>query len=295
MDARATPLTIPKNTELRRIQLRSRRLVTGDLMGQYRSAFRGTGLVFTDIREYQPGDDVKHIHWKATARTGKVFVKSYEEDRQLRVLVAVDMSASMRALNQRSGYMKALEFVATVGALTQRGNDLLGLSLFADKPLTYLKPKSGSKRTQQILASLMNEQGSYHSTDLAAALREISLTLRKPSIVFILSDFLCPTFDTELRTLSTIHDVVLVQIESPLTEGEALGLVTFTDAETGEQVVVDTSSEMVRQKWNEALEAQRLRLRDTAQSCRADHIVISESVIRPLVRLMRERTRRTAR
>jgi hypothetical protein len=141
----------------------------------------------------------------------------------------------------------------------------------------------------------MNEQGSYHSTDLAAALREISLTLRKPSIVFILSDFLCPTFDAELRTLSTIHDVVLVQIQSPLTEGEALGLVTFTDAETGEQVVVDTSSEMVRQKWNEALEAQRLRLRDTAQSCRADHIVISESAIRPLVRLMRERTRRTAR
>ena len=295
MDASASPLTIPRTAELRRIQLRSRRLVTGDLMGQYRSAFRGTGLVFTDIREYQPGDDVKHIHWKATARTGKVFVKSYEEDRQLRVLVAVDMSASMRALNQHSGYMKALEFVATVGALAQRGNDLIGLSLFADKPLTYLQPKSGAKRTHQILATLMNEQGSYQSTDLAAALREISLTLRKPSIIFVLSDFLCPGFETELRTLSTIHDVVLVQIESPLTQGDELGLVTFTDAETGEQVVVDTSSEMVRQKWNEALEAQRLRLRETAQSCRADHIVISDSVIRPLVRLMRERTRRTAR
>lgn len=295
MDASASPLTIPRTAELRRIQLRSRRLVTGDLMGQYRSAFRGTGLVFTDIREYQPGDDVKHIHWKATARTGKVFVKSYEEDRQLRVLVAVDMSASMRALKQNSGYMKALEFVATVGALAQRGNDLIGLSLFADKPLTYLQPKSGAKRTHQILATLMNEQGSYQSTDLAAALREISLNLRKPSIIFVLSDFLCPGFETELRTLSTIHDVVLVQIESPLREGESVGLVTFTDAETGAQVVVDTSSDMVRQKWNEALEAQRLRLRDTAQSCRADHIVISDSVIRPLVRLMRERTRRIAR
>ena len=295
MDAPASPRTMPRTAELRRIQLRSRRLVTGDLMGQYRSAFRGTGLVFTDIREYQPGDDVKHIHWKATARTGKVFVKSYEEDRQLRVLVAVDMSASMRALNQNSGYTKALEFVATVSALTQRGNDLIGLSLFADKPLTYLQPKSGAKRTHQILATLMNEQGSYQGTDLAAALKEISLNLRKPSIIFVLSDFLCPSFETELRTLSTIHDVVLVQIESPLKEGEALGLVTFTDAETGEQVVVDTSSQMVRQKWNEALEAQRLRIRDTARSCRADHIVISDSVIRPLVRLMRERTRRTAR
>jgi uncharacterized protein (DUF58 family) len=264
-------------------------------MGQYRSAFRGTGLVFTDIREYQPGDDVKHIHWKATARTNKVFVKSYEEDRQLRVLLAVDMSASMRALNQRSAYAKALEFAATIGALAQRGNDLVGLSLFADKPLTYLHPKSGSKRTQQILSSLMTEHGSYHNTDLAAALQNISVTLRKPSIIFVLSDFLCPPFESELKTLSMIHDVVLVQIESPLEQGEELGLVTFTDAETGEQVLVDTSSAAVRRTWGEALEARRLALRETAQSCRADHIVISDSVIRPLVRLMRERVRRIQR
>lgn len=288
-------VSIPRTAELRRIQLRSRRLVTGDLMGQYRSAFRGTGLVFTDIREYQPGDDVKHIHWKATARTNKVFVKSYEEDRQLRVLLAVDMSASMRALNQHSAYAKALEFAATVGALTQRGNDLFGLSLFADKPLSYLHPKSGSKRTQQILSSLMTEQGNYHSTDLAAALQHISATLRKPSIIFVLSDFLCPPFEAELKTLSMLHDVVLVQIESSLEQSEALGLVTFTDAETGEQVVVDTSNATVRQKWSEALEAQRLALRETAQACRADHIIITESVIRPLVRLMRERVRRIQR
>lgn len=295
MGAAAPLLSIPRSSELRRIQLRSRRLITGDLLGQYRSAFRGTGLVFTDIREYQPGDDVKHIHWKATARTNKVFVKSYEEDRQLRVLLAVDMSASMRALNQHSAYAKALEFAATVGALTQRGNDLFGLSLFAEKPLTYLQPKSGSKRTQQILSSLMTETGSYHSTDLAAALQHISVMLRKPSIIFVLSDFLCAPFETELKTLSTLHDVVLVQIESPLEKTAELGLVTFTDAESGEQVVIDTSNSLVREKWSEALEAHRLALRETAQACRADHIVITDSVIRPLVRLMHERVRRIQR
>jgi uncharacterized protein (DUF58 family) len=291
----AQNLNIPRSAELRRIQLRSRRLVTGDLMGHYRSAFRGTGLVFTDIREYQPGDDVKHIHWKATARTGKVFVKSYEEDRQLRVLLAVDMSASMRALDRNSAYTKSLEFAATIGALTQRGNDLFGLSLFADKPLSYLQPKSGAKRTHQILSSLMTEHGTYNHTDLAAALQNISVTVRKPSIIFVLSDFLCPPFEAELKTLSMLHDVVLVQIESPLEQGEALGLVTYTDAETGEQVVVDTSNALVREKWREALEARRLALRETAQSCRADHIVITDSVIRPLVRLMRERVRRIQR
>lgn len=288
---------LPRSSELRRIQLRSRRLVTGDLMGQYRSAFRGTGLVYTDIREYLPGDDVKHIHWKATARTSKVFVKSYEEDRQLRVLLAVDASASMRALNKNSAYMKALEFSSTVGALTQQGNDLFGLSLFADAPLTYLPPKSGVKRTHQILAALMDTTSTPTSgrTNLAAALTQISLTNRKPSIIFVLSDFFCPPYERELRTLASVHDVVLVQIESSLNHVGELGLVTFADAETGEQVVIDTSDKNVRDAWNAHAAKHRAELRDLAQSCRADHIVVNDNALRPLIRLMKERTRRISR
>ena len=146
MTALPAHLPAPTPTELKRITLRSRRLVTGDLLGQYRSAFRGTGLVYTDIRAYQPGDDVKHIHWKATARTGTVFVKSYEEDRQLRVLLAVDTSASMRAPQSTEAFAKALEFTALVGALTLRGNDQLGLLRFGESVEGYLPPKSGRKR-----------------------------------------------------------------------------------------------------------------------------------------------------
>ena len=295
MSTVVTNYSLPRAAELRRIQLRSRRLVTGDLLGQYRSAFRGTGLVFTDIREYQPGDDVKHIHWKATARTGTVFVKSYEEDRQLRVLLAVDMSASMRAMGQKSAHGKVLEFASTIGSLTQRGNDLLGLSLFGDQTHTFLPPKSGVKRTHQILSALMSNQEPTRGTDMASALNDISLSLRKPSIVFVVSDFFCSPFEHQLKSLASIHDVVLVQIESQLYQEEPLGLVSFTDAETGEEVVVDTSDKGVRQAWQGALEAQRATLRSTAQSCRADHIVISDSVVRPLVRLMRERARRLVR
>lgn len=297
METAFTEPLLPRSSELRRIQLRSRRLVTGDLLGQYRSAFRGTGLVYTDIREYLPGDDVKHIHWKATARTNKVFVKSYEEDRQLRVLLAVDASASMRAINKTSAYMKALEFSSTVGALTQQGNDLFGLSLFADTPLTYLPPKSGVKRTHQILAALMDSQNILKNgeTNLASALTQLSLTNRKPSIIFVLSDFFCPPYEHELRTLASVHDVVLVQIESSLNHVGDLGLVTFADAESGEQVVIDTSDKLVKEAWNAHAAKHRAEVRELAQSCRADHIVINENALRPLVRLMKERTRRIAR
>ena len=285
----------PKATELKRIQLRSRRLVTGDLLGQYRSAFRGTGLVFTDIREYQPGDDVKHIHWKATARTNKVFVKSYEEERQLRILLAIDASASMRALHQSSAFNKAFEFAATVGALAQRGNDLLGLALFADTPLAFLPPKSGLKRNQQIISTLVGMTNERRDTDLAAGLHRVTLSLRKPSIVFVLSDFLCPPFEAELKVLSRIHDVVLVQIESGLTLDERMGLVTYGDAESGSLTTIDTSNASVREAWEKRLAEHRANLREVARTAGADHITITDNPIRPLTRLMQERTRRISR
>jgi uncharacterized protein (DUF58 family) len=264
-------------------------------MGQYRSAFRGTGLVFTDIREYQPGDDVKHIHWKATARTGKVFVKSYEEDRQLRVLLAVDASASMRALDSKASFNKALEFTSLIGALTHGGNDLLGLSLFGKETLSYLPPKSGAKRLQQILSALMGADSSHLGTDIGAGLAQISLALRKPSIVFVLSDFFSTDFDDELRTLAAVHDVILVQLESALGRVEDCGLVSFLDAESGERIVVDTSATSVRDAWEATLLSRRAALHEVAQRNGADHIVVSESTMQPLLRLMKERARRISR
>ena len=139
-----------RRVDLRRIQLHSRRLVTGDLLGQFRSAFRGTGLVYTDIRPYYPGDPVKHIHWKATAKSGHVYVKSFEEDRQLRVILAIDASASMRAPHNDVAQRRAVAFAALIGALTLRSNDLLGMTLFAEQPLLHLPPKSGLSRSRQV-------------------------------------------------------------------------------------------------------------------------------------------------
>ena len=185
-------------TELRRIQLRSRRLVTGDLLGQYRSAFRGSGLLFSDLREYQPGDDVKHIHWKATARSGKVFVKSYEEDRQLRIVLLVDTSPSMHATLGQQSSSRAVEFCSLIGSLAQRGNDLLGLLLFSDSPGEFLPPASGQKRYSRIVSSLLTARSEGGSvTDVAKALEYLSTANPKSSIIFVLSDFNCADFSTK--------------------------------------------------------------------------------------------------
>ncbi len=285
-------LPAPTPTELRRITLRSRRLVTGDLLGQYRSAFRGTGLVYTDIRAYQPGDDVKHIHWKATARTGTVFVKSYEEDRQLRVLLAVDTSASMRAPQSTEAFAKALEFASLVGALTQRGNDQFGLIRFGESVEGYLPPKSGRKRSAMVLSQLLAPRPASLATDLAGGLRHISTVLRKPSIIFVLSDFLCAPFKAELKTLASRHDVVLVQIQTPLELFDRLGLVLFADAESGRRVLVDTSSSSVRRRWRQLADQKRAEVAELARQSGAEQIVVTDSASRPLVRLMKERASR---
>lgn len=290
------PLSVALPNELKRIKLRSRRLVTGDLLGQYRSAFRGSGLIFSDLREYQPGDDIKQIHWKATARTGTVYVKSYEEDRQLRVLLAVDTSASMRAAFGHESFSKALEFCALVGSLTQRGNDLLGLFTFAENPGILLPPKAGPKRFSTILSTLLQNSGADASaTNLADALDYLAMAVRRTSIIFILSDFECPDYTESLSRLSARHDVVLVQIQPPDSKLLSAGLVTFRDAESGALSVVDTSSRAVQKAWSDALARRRIQVRQVAQQAGADHIVLHESTAQPLITLMKERVKRVAR
>jgi uncharacterized protein (DUF58 family) len=283
------------NTEIRRIQLRTNRLITGDLLGQYRSAFRGTGLIYSELREYQPGDDVKHIHWKATARTGTAFVKSYEEDRQLRILLAVDVSPSMRTSVGFQPFQRAVEFCSLIGALSQRGNDLLGLLTFADKPLSFLPAKAGARRFSRVLSSLMSEAPQSGGTSMDLALEHLALTVRKPSIMFIISDFACADFSERLAVLAARHDVVLVQLQQSEHSIPDAGVVTFRDSETGHIVALDTGSRHVREAWKRELLTEREKLRETAERTGAAHIVIHDRAAPPLVHLMRERVKRVAR
>jgi uncharacterized protein (DUF58 family) len=221
-----------------------------------------------------------------------VFVKSYEEDRQLRVLLAVDTSASMRAPQANEAFAKAVEFSSLVGALTQRGNDQLGLFRFGASVEGFLPPKSGRRRSSQVLSQLLGPASQSVTTDIAGALHHLVGVLRKPSIVFLLSDFFAQPFRPELKTLCARHDVVLVHIQTPLETLERLGLVLFNDAETGQRIMLDTSSSMVRRRWRQLADANRAEIAELARTCGAEHIVVSDSASRPLVRLMRERAAR---
>jgi uncharacterized protein (DUF58 family) len=198
----------------------------------------------------------------------------------------------MRAPYSHFAFSKAVEFTAMVGALTQRGNDLLGLSLFAGEDLGFLTPRSGVKRYNQVLAMLLGSSPPPAGSNLAQALERLSVTIRKPSIIFVLSDFFVPPFEEQLRQLGTRHDVVLVHIQPILAALPSAGLVSFVDAETGQQVAIDSSSARVRARWQQIIDAQRDELAEIARRCRVDHIVIRESASQPLVQLMRARATR---
>lgn len=300
--------------DLTRLQLRSRRMVSADMLGNYRSSFKGSGLVYSDLREYQPGDDVKHIHWKVSARTDKVFVKSYEEERQLRVMLAVDTSPSMRAPFFRPVFPRVLEFASLIATITQRSNDLLGAALFTDQIFTLSPPSASPARHHRILTLLTDAQKApftpkddakvvdgdpanskfthVQASNLKAVCSDLLVTLKRPTLLFILSDFFSPPFDFELSQLAKRHDVVLVHFSDSVDTLPRAGLVTFTDPESGATSLIDTRSQRVRHALGELFSKRKEQISAIAKTCGADLVHIENSVVNPLAKLMNERARK---
>ena len=281
--------------EVRRIELRTRRSISADVLGAYRSAFRGSGLVFSDLREYAEGDDIRHVHWKATARSGRVLVKSYEEDRQLSIMLAVDISRSTDAgvTNGRSPYLRALEFSALLALLAQSSGDALGLALFSDRVEELLRPERRRSQTHRVVATLLKRRTLRPGTDIAGALRHLREHLRRPSIIFVVSDFLAPPCPNELRALACRHDVICALT---LPDGSELlpraGLVQFLDAESGRLMTVDTGNRRAREEFRRA-EAHRIEeLRKSCRASQAELIELGPRVLESLARLMARRTAR---
>ena len=285
-------------TELKRLELITKRKIDTDMVGRYRSAFRGSGLLFSDLREYQPGDDVKHIHWKVTARTGKPFVKSYEEDRQLRIMLLVDVSrstgfGSFDGEKHRTKHQKALEFASLCAILASKSQDSIGICLFSDRIEEYLPPKKSRTQTQNILLKLMTERQLGPATDLKSALQHINKTERRNSVIFVVSDFFAPPFGDELTSLSFKHDVILVNIEDKIErELPNAGIIELQDAETGGTFVLDSSSPSAKRALQELSLKRRRSLQELCNRSGADLITITESVLSPLADLMARRTAR---
>lgn len=282
----SNPLDPELLQELKRIELRTKRCVDADLLGRYQSAFKGNGILFSDTREYQPGDDVRSIHWKVTARTGKTYVKDYEEDRRLTMLLALDVSASTNTGSGRTKADRIAEFAALILFLARNNNDAIGTCLFDDTIRSFTPAKAqGRNQFHTLLHSIVSVEDRSGKTDIALASQHLYLSQRKRSLIFLLSDFYAPPFDEQLRLLSVKHDVVCVHFLDPFEKDVPdIGLVRYKDAEWGTHKTVThaNSARSYFSSWQE-------NVKRTIEGCGAEYVCCESSPIQALSQIMRNR------
>lgn len=231
-----------------KLQILSKRLVTTVFAGAYKSVFRGRGLEFDGLSEYQPGDDIRTIDWNVTARTGQPFVKRFVEEREMTVMLMLDQSASLNAESPRPSKKKmAAEISTLLATVAANSNDLVGLLTFAEKVKKYIPPAKGVRHSHRLIAEIASIPDASGSTDLASALVYLQNVTRRRLIIFLISDFITPDFTLELTPLARRHDVVAVSINDPFDLNlPDVGLLQVLDVESGQQRVIDTSSAKVR-------------------------------------------------
>jgi uncharacterized protein (DUF58 family) len=247
--------------DIRRIELRTRRLVNDSFAGVYHAVFKGHGIEFDAVRPYEPGDDIRTIDWNVTARTGEPFVKRFVEERELTVMLVLDTSAS--CFFGTAGRQKrdlAVEMSATLAYSAISNNDRVGLLLFSDQIELYVAPRKGRKHVLRLIRDLLAAQPAQRGTDLSLALLTVRRILKRRAIVFLMSDFLASveTYDTNLSLISRSHDVIAVVLSDRLeAHWPDVGLISLRDAETGLNQWVDTSQKEWREKFNQ--QAQRFQ------------------------------------
>ncbi|MFT7665263.1 MAG: hypothetical protein ACI87A_003499 [Planctomycetota bacterium] len=284
---------------VRQIQVRTHRMVSNMLSGAYKSTFRGTGIEFEEVRQYQAGDDVRTIDWNVTARMGEPYVKTFVEERQLTLQLVVDTSRSMDfGSADRSKREAAAEFCALMAYVAVFQHDQVGLSLFADEPGLHLNPKKGLSHVMRVIREVIAAKPGGSGSSLANVLEHQLKMLRRRSMIFVVSDFQSTSEEDwagVLARLSAKHDVVCVRVGDPFEEElPKAGLITLRDIESGKLVDVDTRSAAVRAAWAQAAEVRGAKLDEDLMRARADRIDISTvgDIGEPVVRFFRRRVRR---
>ncbi len=281
--------------EVRRLEITTRHLVRDIVAGEYSSAFRGRGVEFAEVREYQPGDDIRTIDWNVTARLGSAFVKRYLEERELTVVFVVDRSASggFGSVVRTRGDLAA-EVVAVLGFAAARNNDRVGLVLATDRVESFTQPRKGRRHALRVISELLSFEPEGRGTDLGAALSTLEASLRRRAVIFLVSDFLTAGFEAALARLARRHDLVAIQIVDPRErELPDAGLVTLWDPETGDWRVVNTSDRRVRERFSERASAfdralERMLIERGADLLRLEN---GRSYAEPLLAFFRRRER----
>jgi len=281
---------------IRRIEIRTRRLVNELFAGRYLSTFKGRGMTFSEVREYQPGDDIRTIDWNVTARMNAPFVKQYAEERELTIILAVDNSASMRfGTAVRSKHSIAVELAAVLTFAAMRNSDKVGLLLFSGGVEKYVRPRKNRSHALRLLRDMLVIQPGGRATDLAGALAFLNRVQRKRAVVFVFSDFISGAFEKELAVTRRHHDTVAVVLEDRRElELPRAGRLKVEDLETGRYLFLDTTSARVRDGYAEAAR-RRTGARDAMfRKLGMDAIRLNtgEPYIKPLMSFFEARARR---
>jgi uncharacterized protein (DUF58 family) len=285
--------------QIRRLQLKARRAVEDILGGEYHSVFKGTGIVFEEVRAYQPGDDIRTIDWNVTARMGQPFIKRFVEERELTVVLVVDCSGSQlfgTRLQQKREVAAELAAVLAFSAISN--NDKVGLIQFTDRVEHFVPPRKGIRHVLRLIRDVLFFQPQRPGTSLREGLDYLNRVLRRRAIVFLLSDFLDEDYERSLKRAGRRHDLVAVRITDPREEElPAVGLLELEDAETGSCVLVDTSSRAVRAAHAEAARQRREAVRQLTRAAGIDLIEVSTdgSHLDALIRFFKLRERRLKR
>ena len=288
---------IPKELfkRIRQIEIRTKGLVSNIFGGEYHTAFKGTGMDFAEVRPYQFGDDVRNIDWNVSARYPETFIKVFEEEREQTVILAVDVSGS-EDFASASAFKReiAAEICAVVAFSAIQNDDKVGLLLFSDQIELFVPPKKGRKHVLRLIRDLFAHERQSTGTDLKVALNHLVHVLHRRSIVMLMSDFMDEGFEPALRAVSRRHDTIAVHLTDPVeSELPEVGLMEVTDAETGERVLIDTSSADVRDLYEQEARSRGLALTKMFRRLKVDTIpiVTDEGYVDPLIRFFRQRNR----
>jgi uncharacterized protein (DUF58 family) len=282
--------------KIRRIEISTSRLVNTVFAGEYESVFKGRGMAFDEVREYQPGDEIRAIDWNVTARMGQPYIKKYVEERELVMMLAVDMSGSADfGTQQQTKAEIAAEIAALLAFSAIKNNDKVGLICFTNEVELFVPPRKGRKHVLRVIREILYFEPRQRKTQLSTALEYIDRVLQRRSVVFLISDFRDSGYEKRLRVTSRRHDLIAVTIQDPReAELPDVGLIELQDAETGEVVILDTHHRKTRERYrqmNEQLIEER-RKHFHANKIDAIEIQTDVSYVKPLIRFFHQRAAR---
>jgi len=291
---------LPKDLirRIRKLEIRTRKVVSDMLAGQYHSVFKGRGMAFSEVRQYQPGDEIRIIDWNVTARMNEAYVKVFTEERELTVMLLVDVSASKEfGSRERTKSEIAAEVAAQIAFSAIANNDRVGLILFSDRVEKVVPPRKGRTHVLRLVSDILTFQPVGKGTNLSTGLTYLTQVAKRKAVTFLVSDFQARDYEKPLRLVGRKHDLVPVVVEDPLEEAfPRLGLVEMEDPETGDRFVVDTSDPGVRGRYARAMQGARDERRKLFKKLELDHVELraGDDHGKALAQFFRARARRMA-